>query len=125
MIEKRRNMKGKETKKKGKRRLLWKEKDWRPRTWRNTNVEPDDMSESDELMEPLTSKEPDQSEEGKVNNDDTICCECNVSYEDDVGNSCGEEWVHCACKRWIHENCIDKVVIDADGKERFCSYCVV
>ena len=104
-------MKGKETKKKGKRRLLWKEKDWRPRTWRNTNVEPDDMSESDELMEPLTSKEPDQSEEGKVNNDDTICCECNVSYEDDVHNGSREDWIHCACKRWIHENCIDEVVM--------------
>ena len=94
------------------------------RTWRNTNVEPDNISESNKLMEPLSSKEPDQSEEGNLDNKDAICCEYNVSYEDDVRNGCGEEWIRYACKRWIHEDCIDKVVIDADGKERFCSYCV-
>ena len=92
------------------------------RTRRNTNVEPDNISESDKLMEPLSSKESDQSEEGTVDNEDVICCECNVSYEDDVRNGSGEG---CTCKRWIHENCTDKVVIDADGKEHFCSYCVV
>jgi len=95
------------------------------RAWRNTNVEPDNVSESDELMEPLSSKEPHQSEEGTVDNEDAICYECNVSYEDDVRNGSGEDWVICACKKWIHKNCIDEVVIDADGKERFCSYCVV
>jgi len=95
------------------------------RTRKSTNVEPDNISESDELMEPLSSNEPDQSEEGTVDNEDAIYCECNVSYEDDVCNGSGEDWVHFACKRWIHENCIDEVVIDADGKERFCSYCAV
>ena len=43
---------------------------------RNTNVEPDNISESDELMELLSS---DQSEEGNLDNEDAICCECNVS----------------------------------------------
>ena len=94
-------------------------------TKRNTNVEPDNISVSDELMELLSSKEPDQSEEGNVVNEDAICCECNVSYEDDVCNGSGEDWVRCACKRWIYENRIDEVVIDTDGKECFCSYCVV
>jgi len=28
--------------------------------------------------------------------------------------------LHCACQRWIHENCTDEVIIDANGKERFC-----
>jgi len=96
------------------------------RTRRNTNVKPDNISESDELMEPLSSKEPDQSEEGNVDNENAICCECNVSYKDDVCNGSGEDWVRCARKIWMHENCSDKVVIDANGKERFCSYyCVV
>ena len=83
------------------------------------------MYESDELMEPSTSKEPDQNDEGHVENEDAICCECIVSYEDDAHIGCGGDWVRCACQRWIHENYIDEVIIDANGKERFCSYCVV
>ena len=50
---------------------------------------------------------------------------CYVSYEDDVRCSRGEEWVRCACDRWIHSKCIDEVIIDADGKERICSFCVI
>ena len=61
------------------------------RTRKSTNVEPDNISESDELMELLSSKEPDQSEEGTVDNEDAICYECNVSYEDDVCNGSGED----------------------------------
>ena len=53
------------------------------------------------------------------------CCECFETYEDDVRFGRGEEWVECACGRWIHEKCIDKLVIDAQGKEKFCSFCVV
>ena len=48
-----------------------------------------------------------------------------VSYEDDAHNGCGDDWIRCACQRWMHENCIDEVIIDANGKECFCSYCVV
>ena len=91
------------------------------RTQKGTSiVEPENVSESDELMEPSTSKEPDQNDEGDVENEDAICCECNVSYEDDVRNGFGDDWVRCAC-----ENCIDEVIIGANGKQHFCSYCVV
>jgi len=98
------------------------------RTQKNANVEHENMSESDELVEPSTSKllkEAEQSEDGDVDNEDAVYSECNVSYEDDARNGYGEEWVCCACKRWIHENCIDEVIMDVNGKERFCSYCVV
>jgi len=72
------------------------------------------MSESVEVMEPLS---------GIVREDeDAVCCECNVSYEDD---GIGEEWVRCACKRWIHENCIDEVIVDINGEEYFCSFCII
>ena len=53
------------------------------------------------------------------------CCECLETYEDDVRFGRGEEWVECACGRWIHEKCIDKVVIDTEGKEKFFSFCVI
>ena len=58
-----------------------------------------------------------------INTDE--CCECLGTYEDDMCSGLGEEWVECACGRWMHEKCIDQVVIDAAGKERFCSFCVV
>jgi len=82
-------------------------------TWKNTNVEHKNMSESDELVEPSTSKllkEAEQSEDGGVDNEDAVCCECSVSYEHDVCNGYGEEWVCCDNKRWIHVNCIDEVI---------------
>ena len=53
------------------------------------------------------------------------CCECLCTYEDDVHFGHGETWVECACSRWIHEKCIDKIVTDSEGKERFCSFCVL
>ena len=67
----------------------------------------------------------DQAEKRDEKDEDATCCECNVSYEDDVRCSRGEEWVRCACDRWIHSKCIDEVIIDADGKERICSFCVI
>jgi len=47
------------------------------------------------------------------------------TYEDDVHFGRGEEMVECACGCWIHEKCINKVVLDAEGKEKFCSFCVI
>ena len=54
-----------------------------------------------------------------IEEEDAICCECNVSYEDDIRCNGGEEWVQCACDRWIHVKCVDEVIIDANGKEHF------
>jgi len=66
------------------------------------------MSESDELVTYELLKDNKQNKDADVDNEDAVCCECNVSYEDDARNGYGEEWVHCAgC---IHENCIDGVV---------------
>ena len=55
-----------------------------------------------------------------------ICCECSESsYEDDVLYGRGEEWVQCGCDKWIHKKCIARVEVDTDGKERFCSHCLL
>uniref|UniRef100_A0A1X7SHW6 Uncharacterized protein n=1 Tax=Amphimedon queenslandica TaxID=400682 RepID=A0A1X7SHW6_AMPQE len=50
------------------------------------------------------------------------CSECSQTYNED--NS-GEEWVQCACGSWMHEKCIIDVVIDENGKERFCPVCII
>ena len=88
--------------------------------------------QSSDINQPSTSEnqavipeESDQAEMRDEEDEDATCCECNVSYEDDVRCSRGEEWVRCACDRWIHSKCIDEVIIDADGNERICSFCVI
>ena len=53
---------------------------------------------------------------------DQTCCECLGTYGDNIRESTCAEWVKCACEHWIHEECIDQVVIDLEGKERFCSH---
>ena len=53
------------------------------------------------------------------------CCECLVTYEEDVRLGTGAEWVQCGCNCWLPEECIDSVVYGDDSKERFCSYCVL
>ena len=53
------------------------------------------------------------------------CCECLRLYAKDVRQGNGAEWVECACGHWLHEDCIDSVVCDADGKEKLCSFCVI
>ena len=55
----------------------------------------------------------------------TECCECLCTYDADIGNQTGAEWVMYACNRWLHEECIDSIVQDDEGDERFCSFCIV
>ena len=57
--------------------------------------------------------------------DPNICCMCFVTYEDDVLEGVGASWISCACGRWLHEDCAeDQIIIDDDGKERNCSFCL-
>ena len=75
---------------------------------------------------PVSSGEPSVSPgEPSSNSTDTECCECSRTYNEDVRQGTGVEWVQCGCGRWLHEECIDSVIQDADGQERFCSFCVV
>ena len=30
--------------------------------------------------------------------------------------------MQCGCGHWLHEECIDSVIQDADGQERFCLF---
>ena len=56
--------------------------------------------------------------------DVNICCMCFGHYEDDVLEGAGVDWIFCKCGRWLHEDCVDEVVKNNDGEERFCSFCV-
>ena len=44
------------------------------------------------------------------------CCACFGHYSDDIGT--GREWLECACGRWLHEECVENIVYDANGKEK-------
>ena len=52
---------------------------------------------------------------------DSECCVCFVTYDDDQS---GQDWVACACGRWLHEDCADDCVTDSDGNERLCFICL-
>ena len=56
--------------------------------------------------------------------DDSKCCVCFTTYEDDVVNRSGKDWVCCACGRWLHEECVEECVLDSTGKERLCPLCL-
>ena len=77
------------------------------------NVKRAGRSETDD--EALTSDEC--SEEDC----DCECCECIRSFQQDIAEKNGAEWVRCGCGQWIHEDYIDQVVTDKDDKDRLCS----
>jgi len=45
------------------------------------------------------------------------------SWQDDVIEGGGAEWVFRLCGQWLHEDCVD-VVQDQDVNQRFCSFCI-
>jgi len=56
--------------------------------------------------------------------DVNVCCMCFVHYDEDVIEGCGADWIYCKCGRWLHEDCVEEVVKDSEGVERFCAFCV-
>ena len=56
--------------------------------------------------------------------DINVCYMCFVHYNDDVMEGSGADWIFCKCGRWLHEDCVEEVVTDSEGVERFCSFCV-
>ena len=52
-----------------------------------------------------------------------MCCECLLTYEQDIEQGTGAEGVECVCGRWLHEEYIDHVEHDETGQEKLCSSC--
>ena len=79
---------------------------------------------SSEARRPLKrsrSTEPSTSEEINPN----VCCMCFSTYEDDILEGAGMDWISCACGRWLHKDCAEDRELDDQGKELFCPYCIV
>jgi hypothetical protein len=58
--------------------------------------------------------------------DENQCCVCFRTYEEDVVEDTGLDWLQCACKRWLHEECIDyDIGHDADNNDLLCPFCCV
>ena len=36
-----------------------------------------------------------------------------------------EDWVQRACKRWLHEECMNKIVYDKYCREHFCPHALL
>ena len=53
------------------------------------------------VSQPLKKKRLQESEEIDVNE----CCMCFGTYEEDIMEGAGAEWMSCACGRWLHEDC--------------------
>ena len=53
------------------------------------------------------------------NVDENVCCVCFSMYLEDEEDN---DWVQCACSRWLHEVCITEVIIDNNGKELFVHF---
>ena len=56
------------------------------------------------------------------NVDENVCCVCFSMYLEDKED---DDWVQCACSRWLHEGCITEVIIDISGKELFRPFCAL
>ena len=47
------------------------------------------------------------------------CAFCFAPYSSD-----GMEWLEFACGQWVHEDCLEDVHMDEEGRERFCPFCL-
>ena len=56
--------------------------------------------------------------------DSNVCCMCFGSYEDDVLDGYGADWINCACGRWLHVDCTEDCITDCRGNKRYCPYCL-
>ena len=77
------------------------------------------------LHEPGSGSEAGPSRaSGTTQESSNICCECSQTYEQDVAEGTGAEWVKCACGSWLHEECIHRIEGDENGEEKLCSSCI-
>jgi len=51
--------------------------------------------------------------------------ECSVCFELYRSDDETDDWLQCACKRWLHEDCISNIVHDKFVRELLCPYCAL
>ena len=57
--------------------------------------------------------------------DENRCSICYEQYSEGAINEDGCDWIKCACSRWLHEECAEDCVIDANGEERFATIALI
>ena len=80
------------------------------------------VADTAELPEPPASKKLKVKDNSGTAVNQNQCCVCFGTFDEDIGT--GREWVECACTRWLHEDCVEEVVVDASGLERLCPLCL-
>ena len=50
---------------------------------------------------------------------------CFGTFEEDIALGNQAEWAMCTCGKWLHEDCVSEIIVDANGKLRMCSGCGV
>ena len=48
---------------------------------------------------------------------------CYVHFAPFQGDDEVKDWVQCACKRWLREDCMNDIVHVKYGREPFCPHC--
>ena len=51
------------------------------------------------------------------------CCICFQTFEEDIQQEAGVDWIQCSCTCWLHEDCIVDCITDNSDEERLCPYC--
>ena len=78
----------------------------------------------DHSQEPGSQDQP-RNKRARITEDTVIdantCCVCFETYEDDVKEENGREWIECSCGRWLHEDCS---FMEPSMPNEFCLYCV-
>ena len=44
--------------------------------------------------------------------EDGVCCICFGAYDNDVIEQTGAVWIACGCGQWVHEDCVEDVVLE-------------
>ena len=92
---------------------------------RSNDVDPDDgiLQSEDENTE-LDVEGVRGSKIASADFNENQCSICFRTYEEDVLEETELCWLKCVCKRWVHEDCVTEVVMDKNGRELLCPYCV-
>ena len=95
-----------------------------PSTSRTSSLEAETEAAS---SKPSRPRKADHSRDKNSDSfDENQCCVCFRTYEDDVIEDTCLDWLQCACKRWLHEECIDyDIGHNADGYDLLCPFCCV
>ena len=69
---------------------------------------------------PSTSKKKKTVTNPEVNKNE--CCVCSGTYDKDVEEGNGREWLKCTCGHWLHDDCVSGTV-DLEEDATICLLC--